>query len=220
MQNLNLFTLIQLRLFPFTYISFAKIKITHVHEILSNKQYLNKFFNKLTLWLSSYIICVSTAVFNNLYSLSNSSKLHLVQNGVHFSHSTNTVNNISSLFDSDYLKFSLVGRIKPSRKGQLLLIEAISLLDSEDLEKAHFYLIGSTTLGEEYVDEINNVINSNNLSNHISIIPLLTILENNILPIRCYSCALNLLKIRFLQLFLKQCFIQNQSLVPRLVYLR
>lgn len=150
------------------------IKVLHVHEILDNSKILNRSLNKLALKYSDVIVCVSRAVLNNLSNVSSHrfiTKLKLLHNGINFS-DNNNVEEKSFVLKSDTLNFVLVGRIKPSHKGQLLVLKAISKLPQDILLKTHFYFVGSCVKGQEYmIDELENCISENKLNSFVTIFP-------------------------------------------------
>lgn len=156
-------------------------KIVHVHEILSNNSILNKIINKTALKYANFIICVSNAVLQNL-ELSKSqykNKLKLVQNGINFNKIDNTTYDSIPEIDQNKINFALIGRIKPSHKGQILLLNAISKLSSSDLQQAHFFLIGSPVPDQEYMlDEVIATIKKLNIQNYVTILPFVKEVEN------------------------------------------
>lgn len=156
-------------------------KVIHVHEILSNNNLLNKTINKVALKHADHIICVSNAVLHN-FKLNNTKfndKLQLVQNGINFNKIENTTKDFIPEIDRNKINFALIGRIKPSHKGQLLLLKAISMLPYEYVSKSHFYLIGSPVPGQEYMlDDVVEEITKLCLQNHVTIISFIKDIEN------------------------------------------
>lgn len=153
------------------YFSSKVKKAIHVHEILKNDNLLHRIINKIALIKSDILICVSKAVKENMkfVSTSNKNKLKLINNGISFN---NNNNNLTFNINKTKTNFALIGRIKPSHKGQNLLIESISKLNKKILESAHFYFVGSTVTGQEYMlDEVKKYIHSLNLDKVITIIP-------------------------------------------------
>jgi Glycosyltransferase len=156
-------------------------KIIHIHEILKNKDFTSRIINKFTLKKTDAIIGVSDAVCQNLIEISNSQsskKIHLVYNGIKLS--DNSINENSNLrIDNDnILKFALIGRIKPSHKGQNLLLDAISKITPVYLSQCHFYFVGSTVSGQEYMlDNLKKKIEKLNLNAVVSIISFVEQIE-------------------------------------------
>lgn len=154
------------------YFSSRVKKIIHVHEILKNNNFLNKLVNKIALIKADLLICVSNAVKINLEDAyrKNVNKLKIVNNGISFSENVHTNNNL--FFDNSKINFALIGRIKPSHKGQNLLIDAVKKLNPKILDKAHFYLVGSPVESQAHMlDEVKDRISNYKLSSKISIIP-------------------------------------------------
>ena len=155
------------------------IKLVHVHEILKNNNVLHRFINYLAIQYSNHIICVSNAVANNLKQIASSKayKITTIYNGISFNKENISIP--SSRIKSKSINFALIGRIKPAQKGQILLLEAISLLKQEYLEKARFYLIGGTVQGQEYMlDEVIKEIKQKNLEQFVQIIPFTKDIES------------------------------------------
>ena len=154
------------------YFSSSVKKIIHVHEILKNNNLLHTLINKIALVKADLLICVSNAVKLNLENAYRNkvNKLKIVNNGISFS--KNNVLNSDLSVDNTKINFALIGRIKPSHKGQNLLIDAVKNLDLKVLDKAHFYLVGSPVKSQTYMlDEVKGRISNYNLSSKISIIP-------------------------------------------------
>jgi glycosyltransferase involved in cell wall biosynthesis len=154
------------------YFSSSVKKIIHVHEILKNNNLLHTLINKIALVKADLLICVSNAVKLNLENAYRNkvNKLKIVNNGISFS--KNNVLNSDLSVDNTKINFALIGRIKPSHKGQNLLIDAVKNLDLKVLDKAHFYLVGSPVESQTYMlDEVKGRISNYNLSSKISIIP-------------------------------------------------
>ncbi len=149
--------------------------ITHVHEILKNNNLLHKIINRTTLKYSNYIFCVSKAVKNNLLDITlpkEQQKLIVIQNGISFNNTLQKQSPTNTQINQRLIKFALIGRIKPLNKGQNFLSEAISLLPNHLKEKAHFYYIGSTVDGQEYMlTEVKNRIKELDINSYIDILP-------------------------------------------------
>ena len=147
-------------------------KVVHVHEILKNENLLNRIINILAVKYSDFLICVSKAVKENLeYAYrTKKNKLILINNGISFKTNNNDIT--LKNFDKNKINFALIGRIKPSHKGQILLIDAISKLGKSYLESAHFFMVGSTVIGQEYMlDDVKKLIDFHKLNDFITIVP-------------------------------------------------
>lgn len=155
-------------------------KIIHVHEILNNKSIIHKIINRTATRLYKKIICVSQAVTNNLKEVANTNqkdKIITLHNGISFKDSKLST---ASKFkvNEEKINFALIGRIKPEQKGQILFINSIAQLPKDLLDKAHFYLIGSTVKGQEYMlEEVKKTIQSLNLEHCIEIVPFIKNIE-------------------------------------------
>lgn len=151
-------------------------KITHVHEILTNDRFLHRIINKIALSKSDRLICVSEAVRKNLQELGYKNKLVTVHNGISFRNDAS-----EQIFDVDRQKtnFALIGRIKPLNKGQILLLDAFSRLDSNRLDKSHLYIVGSPVPGQEYMQkEVEDRIVELGLEKHVTIVPFIKEIES------------------------------------------
>jgi len=157
------------------------MKIIHVHEILKNNSLLHKTINRVAIRKSDALICVSNAVRDNLIEVANteiSGKIKVVYNGINFKKEEMDDNNILLNTDNRILNFALIGRIKPSHKGQCLLLDAIAKLSSEHLSQCHFYFVGSPVPGQEYMqDEVITKIHTLNLGTKVTIIPFIKKIE-------------------------------------------
>ena len=148
-------------------------KIVHVHEILKNDHIFNRIINKIALKRSSALVCVSGAVKKNLEKAlpGTESKLWLVYNGIHFDREDD-LPDYPFRANSSKLNFVLMGRIKPTHKGQNLLLEAIGKLKPEYLKKVHFYFVGSPAPGQEnMLREVQSKILLLGLENYVEVIP-------------------------------------------------
>ena len=178
-ENLDIIYLNTLAVLPMLfYFSSSVKKVIHIHEILKNDNFLHRAINKIALIKSDILICVSKAVKNNMEFGSGlkKDKLKLINNGISFK--KNIQENLSFNIDKTKTNFALIGRIKPSHKGQNLLIGAISKLNQTILDNAHFFFVGSTVSGEEYMlDEVKNYIDKLNLNNRITIVPFFENIE-------------------------------------------
>lgn len=190
-QNLSNPDILYLNTLAVTPISFFfkhTYKVIHVHEILKNSSLIHKIINTVAVKFNNKIICVSEAVNKNLQVVSSNKekeKIITVHNGITFNDNFVANNELQNFkTNKEKINFALIGRIKPQQKGQILLIHAIAKIPKELLEKSHFYFIGSTVSGQEYMyDEINNEINKFNLNNYITLIPFIKNIEivyNNI----------------------------------------
>ncbi|MBN2730614.1 MAG: glycosyltransferase family 4 protein [Bacteroidales bacterium] len=146
-------------------------KIVHVHEILQNNNIFNLLINRFSLHYADCLICVSEAVKNNLKKAlpGYGPKLHVVNNGLSF----NLTEEYAPIkHDKNKVNVALIGRIKPSHKGQLFLLEAISKMDKSVKVLSHFYLVGSVVKGQEYMQsKVEDSISKFGMSNCVEIIP-------------------------------------------------
>lgn len=154
-------------------------KIVHVHEILRNNVLLHNCINRIALNWADSLVCVSNAVLQNMEKANSkfSYKLNLVYNGVIFERKPNI--NIQALMLADsVVNFALIGRIKPEKKGQFYLLEALKLLSPQLLIKAHFYFVGSPVNEQEYMqDELIDRIKNLGLEQYVTIIPFMQNIE-------------------------------------------
>lgn len=159
------------------YFNKSNKKIIHIHEILNNNNLLNRLINWFALKKADQLICVSNAVLNNMAQLNIcKKKLKLVYNGIDMQ--TNVYKKSEFEVDKSKIYFALIGRIKPSHKGQALLVTAISKLPIEVLAKSHFYFVGSPVKGQEYMQtDLINQIKACHLDSYISIIPFIKNIE-------------------------------------------
>ncbi|MEG1617181.1 MAG: glycosyltransferase family 4 protein [Bacteroidales bacterium] len=154
-------------------------KILHVHEILDNGSIIHRIINKLAINLSDFVICVSNAVKRNLEDLTVESqkKLLLIHNGIDFKPSQSR--ELSFSIDRSKVNFALIGRIKPSHKGQLFLLDAIKKLSPEVRSRSNFYLVGGTVPGQEYMlDALKTEISNSQLDSEIKILPFISDIEH------------------------------------------
>lgn len=124
-------------------------KYLHVHEILSNKSRLNRFFNKLALSSMDRVICVSKAVSDNLKEVScarNSSKLVTVHNGIEAIRIDES--GIKDKGDGK-IRIVLIGRIRPQIKGHDYVIDAIKELPEHLERKIEVAFVGSPVQSQE-----------------------------------------------------------------------
>lgn len=155
-------------------------KIIHVHEILNNRSIIHKIINKTAIKLYQKVICVSQAVSNNLKKVASANqknKIITLHNGISFRESKLDTTQKFKV-NEEKINFALIGRIKPEQKGQILFINSIAQLPKNLLDKAHFYLIGSTVKGQEYMlEEVKKTIQSLNLEHCIEIVPFIKNIE-------------------------------------------
>ncbi|GHT43711.1 glycosyl transferase [Bacteroidia bacterium] len=155
-------------------------KIVHVHEILKNNNLLHRIINKIAVKKSDAVICVSNAVSKNLAEVTPpqlTTKLRIVHNGISFK---TQVAESTTVFETDpqMLNFALIGRIKPTHKGQCLLLDAIAKLPPNCLAQCRFYFVGSPVPGQEYMqDEVVAKIKDLNLNEKVTIIPFVKEIE-------------------------------------------
>lgn len=148
--------------------------IIHIHEIAENSSLLNRMINKFTLRYVDKIICVSNAVANNIIESCSrfAYKVNTIYNGIDKEIIDNE--NFYPRMDNSKVNFALVGRLKPQVKGQFLLLDALDKIDKLILQKAHFYLIGSTVDGQEFMkSQIERAISLKGLTNIVTILPFI-----------------------------------------------
>lgn len=146
--------------------------VVHVHEILDNGSLLGRMINRYALKKATRIICVSSAVADKFMELGGEgiSRLTVVRNGIDIGGGEIVAEHVPG--ESGMVRFALLGRLKPEVKGQLLLIDAVSLIERRCLRNARFELIGSAVEGQEYmVDTIESAIAGKGLEEFISIRP-------------------------------------------------
>lgn len=152
--------------------------VVHVHEILDNGSLLGRMINRYAMKKSTRIICVSSAVEEKFRELGGDgvSRLAVVRNGIDLG---GGVPDKRVREKSAAVRFALLGRLKPEVKGQLLLIEAVSLINRALLRKARFELIGSAVEGQEYmIDAIRAAIVEKSLDEFIAIRPFVRDIES------------------------------------------
>lgn len=160
----------------------ARLKIiTHVHEILDNSSIINRLINKFSLKKSTTLFCVSHAVADKFKEIAGSdslsSKIRVIHNGLDLNKDKNSINVDKK--KRDFIKFALIGRYKPAVKGQLFLISALSRLPEPCLVRSHFYLVGSTVAGQEYMEEeIKDAIQKNKLDEFVTLVPFVKEIGN------------------------------------------
>lgn len=148
-------------------------RIIHLHEITDNTKIFYKLILLYILRRSDTILCVSDAVkrsvqYVNKYS---TNKIHRIYNGIPIPVIIKKPIDSSSIYP---IQMALIGRIKPSMKGQHILIEAIAQLKPTELDQVHFLIIGSTVSGQEYMlDELHRQIHDLQLEQHVTIHPFI-----------------------------------------------
>lgn len=139
--------------------------ITHVHEILERPRIAAYITAKLAFTYSHTVISVSKAVKDNLHRITKNKKAKsiVVHNGI------DAIQTVSKNIESKKISFYLFGRIKPE-KGQWYLIEALSKIPKDMLNKATFTLVGGTLKGKEYLlNDLKEQIAKHNLENFITL---------------------------------------------------
>lgn len=155
------------------YLSKHQKKIIHLHETIDTNHIFYKAIARFILHQADYVVCVSQAVLNPLSRVAGKFKfkLRLIYNGIPDIGLTYN-DEKSDCIEQDKIHFALIGRIKPSMKGQNYLVEAVKLLSAELSEKAQFHIVGSAVKGQEYmVDDLNKLIASYNLAQTIQVEP-------------------------------------------------
>jgi len=148
--------------------------VWHVRESFEEFGRLWKYYQKYILWLSTKIICVSTAVAEQFDSQKHTGKIHVIHNGFpmeEFSDITaERVNRFRSKYvTSDEVRYlvGVVGRIKFRRKGQEVFVRAAKLL-SDNFPEARFLCIGSPFPGNEsHLKNLLDLIRELDLNNYV-----------------------------------------------------
>ena len=134
--------------------------ITHVHETFTHKSIIEQIMVKAICSFSLKVFCVSDSVRKSMMRIMpRYSHFHLLYNG--------TARKPSSILPYKYNNFvtvSLIGRIKPSRKGQMLLLQSIVMLNESIKSRLFVRIVGGVVPGDEFIlDELNSFIEKNKL---------------------------------------------------------
>lgn len=145
-------------------------RIIHLHEITDSTKIFYKLILLYILRRSDTILCVSDAVKHSVQHVDkHQTKIHRIYNGIPIPVIIKKTIDFSSIHP---IKMALIGRIKPSMKGQHILIEAIAQLKPAELAQVHFLIIGSTVSGQEYMlDELQRQIHELKIEQHVTIHP-------------------------------------------------
>jgi glycosyltransferase involved in cell wall biosynthesis len=121
--------------------------LIHVHEIIDSPKLIGKITAKMAFKYSNKIICVSNAVEQGLmrYCRNIQQKSMILHNGI------KPIKIIQKPIN-DTLHFYLFGRIMP-KKGQWLLVEALSKLDRKIIGSHQFVLMGGVVKGNEHIQQ-------------------------------------------------------------------
>ncbi len=140
-------------------------RFIHVHEIIDSP----KMIGRITAWMSkkyaNKIICVSKAVLDGMkrYVKDIETKADIIHNGIL------PIKNTNKSKTDKPLTFYLFGRIMP-KKGQWLLVEALSLLPKETLKNSKFILMGGVLQGHEHLlDDLKEKISIGGLNDFVEI---------------------------------------------------
>jgi len=149
-------------------------KVIHVHEIIESPAVMNKLLSRISNKYADLVICVSKAVKDNITkNLKSESKIIVLHNGI----PSLAIEKEASA--SDPLKFYLFGRIMP-KKGQWLLIQALSKIPKEKLTNVKFNIVGGVLAGHEHqLEDLKSLISSNSLDSFVDILPF----SNDITPL-------------------------------------
>lgn len=149
-------------------------KVMHVHEIIESPKVVNWFLAKIVNRWSDLVLCVSNVVKDNLVkNLKNDRKIIVLYNGIKKLNVNNEINVNQSL------NFYLFGRIMP-KKGQWLLIDALSKIPKEVLAKHQFHIVGGVLAGKDnLLDELEKKITQNGLDPWVKMHPF----SNDINPL-------------------------------------
>lgn len=152
--------------------------IWHVHEIIEHPKIIAWFFPKLLYHFSDKIICNSSATENNIVKreLRNSGKTIVVHNGIPFNENPKDFSKKEFGFSDEDIIITLVGRIS-RLKGHKWVLETINKYFKNN-RNIKILFVGSPVPNQEhYLLNIEEYIQSNNLSNTVKIIPFTTNLE-------------------------------------------
>ena len=115
----------------------------HVHEIIDSPKPIGWLLTQLANLFAKKVVCVSTAVERGLmkYSTTIKERTVIIHNGI-----DQII--VQPKKTSEQINFYLFGRIM-EKKGQWYLLDALKIIPIEQLEKAHFTLMGSAVPGKE-----------------------------------------------------------------------
>jgi glycosyltransferase involved in cell wall biosynthesis len=147
---------------------FTKVKhIWHIHEIIQHPKWFKYWLELYNAYSGNVLICVSKAVINNL-TISPKKKLKLVYNGIDFQNFIDVSSDFKNELQipKDMIFIGMIARVN-FWKGQKYFIEiAAELIKSNANLK--FVMVGDAFPGYEYLyDEIQELIKTNHLENHI-----------------------------------------------------
>ena len=151
-----------------------RCRIMHLHEITDSRKWVYKAIIRFILRRADVVMCVSEAVVRSLRKGAKKhwDKIFRVYNGIPVAQVDNTTPLIPEISACGVLKMALIGRIKPSMKGQNVLVEAVAMLTPQEKSKVHFFIVGSTVAGQEYMfDELVQFIRERGVDACITILP-------------------------------------------------
>lgn len=140
--------------------------ITHVHETFNHESLIEQLLVRIICFYSKKILCVSNSVRKSMMRIRpRFPNFYLLYNGTPreplciLPHKYN-----------DYVTVSLIGRIKPSRKGQMLLLQSLVLLNESIKSRLIVRIIGGVVPGDEIIlDELKSFIEKNELKEIVKI---------------------------------------------------
>lgn len=158
-----------------------KIKhIWHVHEIIEHPKMIAKIFPKLLYFFSDTIICNSESTKKNIIQREpkNKTKTIVVYNGIPFSTlNQNQAKRTQYGYKNNELIVALIGRISRLKGHHIALQTVNEFFKTTDSVK--FLFVGSPVHGQEfYLDEIENYIALNELSELVKIMPFRSNLDD------------------------------------------
>lgn len=141
--------------------------IWHIHEIIKEPKFMNKFYKLMVPRLTDNAICVSNAVKLNLFNKNISKNIKVIHNGIEVI--PDKVSICSDVKENENLVIGMVGRVNKI-KGQIFLLEVAKKLIT-NYPKLEFIMVGGVFEGQEYLmDELKSKVNELNLTNNIKII--------------------------------------------------
>ncbi|SCI71016.1 Spore coat protein SA [uncultured Clostridium sp.] len=141
--------------------------IWHIHEIIKEPKFMNKFYKLIVPSLTDNAICVSNAVKLNLFDENISKNIKVIHNGIEVKPDKLSI--CSDVKKNENLVIGMVGRVNKI-KGQMFLLEVAKKLIT-NYPKLEFIMVGGVFEGQEYLmDELKNKVNELNLTNNIKII--------------------------------------------------
>lgn len=147
--------------------------IWHVHEIIVHPKKVAVVYPKLLNKYADVVACNSEATRDNLIERETGLKFKsiVIHNGIELkSEILNECSKIDFGFDSEDLIITLIGRINRLKGHKLLLNSFIKNFANQNNIRLLF--VGSPVIGQEnYLHEVEKIIEQNNLSDKVKILP-------------------------------------------------